>query len=313
LVGGVVAALVAGLAGLVAYAMHRRLHHVAFVPEPPSRSMDTAGWHAAAPREHARVLYVGHSLINQDMPAMTRSIALGFGLTWSHDVQLIDGGSLEVNWNEAERATGVVAREALASGDYDTLVLTEAVNLDDHLRWSDPVRHAGAFVDAAVQGRADIEVLFYETWHDRETPRAWDGIPLGGDWRSFLDSDLGKWEHIVDRVAEEDPERPSIAIIPGGQAMAALVDAIGHQEVPGVADDDALFRDAVHLSDLGNYFIALVQFATIARRTPVGATFEVVDGEGESYRVEPATGAALQEIAWSAVRRYPRSGVLRAP
>jgi hypothetical protein len=138
---GVLLALGSALLAGFGVAVHRRLHKLWVIPEAPSRSLHTAGWVEAAPLPSVRVLFVGHSLVNQDMPAMARGVAASVGVDFTYDVQLIDGGSLEVNWNQAERATGVRAREALATGGYDTVVLTEAVNLDDHLRWSEPAVH----------------------------------------------------------------------------------------------------------------------------------------------------------------------------
>lgn len=305
------AAAAVGLVVVAAVALffQRRAHHVLFIPDAPSRSMDTSPWVEARPVEQVRVLFVGHSLIGEEMPRMARDIAVSLGVEWSHDFQLVDGGSLRVNWDEPELASGVDAATALATGGYDAIVLTEAVNLDDHLRWSQPADYAARYYGLARQHRPDIRLFFYETWHHREEPRLLFGFASSRSWREFLDHDLGKWEHIVDGAREQLEGEPAIDIVAGGQSMAALSDAIAAGRVPGYSSLDALFADGVHLGPAGHYFIALVHVATLTRRSPVGAPNEV-EGVAGRVNVPAETAAALQEIAWRAVRGYPRSGVL---
>jgi hypothetical protein len=319
---GVLLALGSALLAGFGVAVHRRLHKLWVIPEAPSRSLHTAGWVEAAPLPSVRVLFVGHSLVNQDMPAMARAVAASVGVDFTYDVQLIDGGSLEVNWNQAERATGVRAREALATGGYDTVVLTEAVNLDDHLRWSEPAVHAARWYALAREHRPDVRLFFYETWHHRSEPRHARGLPLLPSrlsWREHLDVDLGKWEHIVDgaehayAMAHASAPPLGVHIVPGGQALAALVDAIRAGQVPGLSSEDALFRDGVHLTDLGNYFIALVQVRTLSCADIERATGSVARADGQAVVVPPATAQAFARIASRAVRLYPRSGVLSPP
>ncbi|MBK6580863.1 MAG: hypothetical protein IPG17_32875 [Sandaracinaceae bacterium] len=77
--------------------------------------------------------------------------------------------------------------------------------------------------------------------------------------------------------------------------------------------EGALFRDGVHLTDLGNYFIALVQVRTLSRADIVQATGSVIRADGQAVVVPLATAQALARIASRAVRLYPRSGVLSPP
>ncbi|MFW6049745.1 MAG: hypothetical protein ACODAU_01150 [Myxococcota bacterium] len=59
--------------------------------------------------------------------------------------------------------------------------------------------------------------------------------------------------------------------------------------------------DDIHPSALGAYYVGLVHYATIYRRSPVG--LPAANG------VSPEVAEALQELAWQVVRSYPRSGV----
>ena len=301
------AAMGATLLGGVAFFFYRRLHKIAFIPDPPSRSMSTEGWEESPPLASVRVLFIGHSLIGTEAPAMAGAVARSLGVEWKHDLQLTDGGSLKVNWNHPDAALGVNAAQALDTGEYDVVVLTEAVILDDILRWSDSAGYAERFYRRALTSRDDIRMLFFEGWHDRHDSRTRYGFTSPPEWRRWLDDDLGKWESIVDGTSMSDDVR----IIPGGQAMAHLNDAIEAGEMPGDLTLDAFFVDSVHLSSLGSYYMALVHVSSIVRRSPAGATNRVPYSDGEEMEVPADVAEALQELAWRSVRAYPRSGVLR--
>jgi hypothetical protein len=59
--------------------------------------------------------------------------------------------------------------------------------------------------------------------------------------------------------------------------------------------------DDIHLSALGSYFVALVHYATVYRRSPVGLPAL----QGVSTSLAPM----LQELVWEVVRGEPRTGV----
>jgi hypothetical protein len=302
--------LLAGLlaAGLIAARAIWRLPPTRFFP-PPRLSPTAANGELLAPVPRARVLFVGHSLINREMPAMLREIAASRGCELSFDVELRSGAILQHGWAGNLPIDGVRAREALSTGAYDTLVLTEAVDLDDMLRWMQPAEYAGRYQQLAVAHNPAIRVFLYETWHDRELVRhTWYGTARKERWREFLDEDLGKWESIAVGAAARAGQ-PRMSIVPAGQALARLNDAIAAGEVPGITSAAALFADSIHLTPLGNYFIALVQFAAIHRRSPVGATSSPLDAQGRRLQVPDAAAAAMQRIAWAAVTDYAWSGM----
>jgi hypothetical protein len=161
------------------------------------------------------------------------------------------------------------------------------------------VQYGGNFHAAALAGNPQTQSYLYETWHSTTTP----------DWRGRLNTDLPKWLSIVDGINAAH-EGADMLLVPAGQALGLLVDAIAAGTVPGVTSRDALFSDDIHLTPLGNYFVALVHYATLYRRSPVGLTGETVGRFAEQFpTVPPATAARLQEIAWQGVTSTPRSGV----
>jgi hypothetical protein len=260
---------------------------------------------AAAPRDAARVFYLGHSLMNHQVPAMVEDLAHDAGLTNAYQVQIGIGANLQWQWMHPEGAQGSIARDVLPVTPFDAFVMTEALPLASQIQWADSVGYTARYAELARQGNADVQVYLYETWHSRNDTHS------AAEWRQHIASDLPLWESIVDGANATYTGR-DILLIPAGQAMGILFDEITAGHVPGLASIDAVFHDDVHLNDIGWYFVACVQYATVYRRSPVGRTARTSPHEtyGDSYLSPPAEAVRpMQEIAWRAVTHYPRSGV----
>ncbi|MFN4131345.1 MAG: hypothetical protein ACK4GC_16235, partial [Paracoccaceae bacterium] len=100
------------------------------------------------------------------------------------------------------------------------------------------------------------------------------------------------------------------ALIPAGQAMARLSDAVAAGAVPGVASMDAFFSDDIHLSDKGKYFVALVHIAAITGASPEGLPAQMTrTWKSRDAVIEDDLAAVLQRLAWEAVSGYtPAAG-----
>jgi len=253
------------------------------------------------------VFMIGHSLVNHDMPTMLAALVQDAGLAHTGGRQIINGAPLQWQWNNSHAAEGMDARQALPTGDWDVLVMTEAVPLDNHLTWSDTHLYSGHFHELALAANAQTRTYVYETWHcinsGLEDGCDWDDndhIP----WRERLDQDLSEWQGIADHLNAEF-SGPEVFLIPAGQAMALLYDRALSGELPGIAHAFELFSDDIHLTDSGNYFIALVMFASIFQQSPEGLTDQIDDEWGVSYDLPAtATAHALQSLAWEAVQDF---------
>lgn len=263
------------------------------------------------------VYHIGHSLVNRDMPAMLAQLA---GEGHRYESQLGWGapmrshwGDIPVNGFEVENAHPRYrdAREAVASGDYDAIVLTEAVEIRDMLRYHDSPRYLALFAAEAWKARPDTRVYLYETWHLLNDPAG---------WLERIDNDLGQYwvGGIIRPALGRLPEGSRIFLIPGGQALAALVREIeARGGVGDVADRTGLFArteegeiDQIHLNDLGNYFIALVHYAVLYHRSPEGLPHGLLKGDGTPAEApSPELAQLMQEVAWQAARSSPLTGV----
>jgi hypothetical protein len=252
-------------------------------------------------RDRARVFFVGHSLVNFDMPAMLEQIARSAGVDHAHGVQVGNGAPLRWHWERPETTSGERAAEHLPSGRYDVLVLTEGLPITEHVRYSDSARYVAEFANLAARGNPDVQVYLYQTWYSLED--------MEMEWRARIDAERAVWEALADEVSAAR-SGPPVLLVPAGTALGRLVDRIEAGEVPGLRSRAELFTDDIHLNDLGNYFVALVQLATLYRRSPVGVVRETVSRFGQPFEApSPELARVMQEVAWEVVSSDPRAGV----
>lgn len=259
-----------------------------------------------------RVYHLGHSLVGRDMPAMLAQLA-----GHDHASQLGWGTPLRAHWEDRVEITGFAtenaharhrpAHEALASGDYDAVVLTEMVELRDAIRWHASPHYLARWALAAQAGNPQVRIYLYETWHRLDDPDGWlerIATDLPALWQGQVLQGALAWDS------------PPVYLVPGGQALAAAVRAAEAGELPGITRREQFFaraadgsQDSIHLGDLGHYLIALVHYAVLYHRSPEGLTAAVTRADGTPVPVAPDLASALQRIAWAVVRATPGTGV----
>lgn len=264
---------------------------------------------APAPDAARQVYHLGHSLVARDMPAMLAQLApaghgyasqLGWGASmrshWEPDVPV--NGFAESNDHAAYRD----AHDAVGSGDYDALVLTEMVEIRDAIQYHDSPQYLHNW---AAKGRdAGAAVYFYETWHPLDTP---DG------WLTRLDRDLDlHWQGQIMRPALALTDTPQpIYLIPGGQVMAGFARALEAQGGVGPLQSHRdLFKDNIHFNDYGAYLMALTHYAVLYQRDPAGLPHALLRADGTpADDVGAAAAALMQAVVWDVVTSLPQTGV----
>lgn len=265
----------------------------------------------AAPEGPMAVYHVGHSLVGRDMPAMLAQLA---GTGHSYESQLGWGAPLAAHWEPDVEVNGFDvenahpryrdAHEAVDSGEYDALILTEAVEIRDMIKYNDSWDYLARWAKAAWSANPDTRVYFYETWHPIDDPEG---------WLFRLDRDLEKyWEgEILDRALNADGVDRPIYVIPGGQVMARLareLEASGG--VTGLRSYKDLFSDNIHFNDVGAYLIALTHYAVLYQRDPTGLPHELLKSDGSPAQAPtPEAAALMQRVVWEVATGYPRTMV----
>ncbi len=261
--------------------------------------------------------YIGHSLVNFNMPAMVQGMALNAGKTTNYGSQIANGSPLHINYNNYATAQGTPYPNAFPSGNYNSLIITEAVPLQPHLTWSDTNLMANNFYNYAKNNNNGNPIKFYvyETWHCKNSGIPQPGLnsQYGCEWDNTANSstlwhprlllDFPLWTSIVTHVRNQNPTDNQIWMVPVGQALHNLTTQINLGNVPGISSFTNLFLDDIHLTNAGNYFVACVMYATIYGETPVGLTQNLNDMWGIPFTNMPTNVQKLimQQVAWQTV------------
>jgi hypothetical protein len=255
------------------------------------------------------VVMVGHSLFGTTGPDMLFAALRGTSDTVLVHEQITNGAPLKYNWDNSSDAQGIDARAVLPEGQTTDLILTEAIPLANHLKWSETEVYAQAFAGLALSANTDARVFVQETWHSL---RSGTGEAVENDdgaetpWRARLAEDLADWEGIVKLLREGTPGADArVHLIPAGQALARLDDAIAAGEVPGLGAISQVFVDDIHLNVRGHYFVSMVQYAVLTETNPEGLPHIVKNRFGQAFEgVDAPMAAAMQRVARIAVEAY---------
>lgn len=277
----------------------------------------------AVRRDSARVFISGHSLTDLPLPTYLAQLAASLGTPMQWNRQYIVGSTIleRTRGLPGERAAGawhgyrqganregqgmdVVAElrqpRTLGGERYDTLLITEQNGLLYSLFHNDTVRYLRHFHERFIAGNQQGQTYFYEPWNtinDKADPRRWIEHERAAS---------PVWQCAATRInislaAQGRSDR--VASLPGGWAMAALVDrATQGAGVPGISGGaaretlDRIFSDDVHLTPLGSYYMAAVMYASIFGRSPLGG-WAPADLSATQTR-------SLQQLAWDVIADY---------
>ncbi len=283
-------------------------------PSPPPEAL--ARLHAApmpapmpVPERGLRVFHLGHSLVGRDMPAMLAQLAAAAGLEGhGYESQIGWGTPLEAHWEpdlpiegfERENAHPRFrpAEAALASGDYDAVVLTEMVEIRAAIAYHDAWDYLARWAARAWAGNPRARVFLYETWHRTDDPEG---------FLARIDRDLtAHWlgEILGPALAAPALAGRAIDLVPAGQALARVLRAVeAAGGVDGIRAPEDLLPDGIHPNDAGVYLVALTHFAALYGRSPEGLPHALHRADGRPAEAPgPAAARLMQASAWAAVR-----------
>ncbi len=251
------------------------------------------------------ILFVGHSLVGPNLPPLTEAALRAMNEPARVEAQIINGASLSYNWDNAASAEGQNARERLAIGGVDALILTEAQPFPDHVKHSGTAGQVVLWAELARQKNPRAAVFLYETWPSRRTGPGMenkDDPYSATPWRERIAGDLALWEGVVTAAAAQGQK---VTLIPAGQAMLRLEDAINAGAVPGMTAIGEMFSDDIHLSGKGLYFVAMLHAGAITGRTPEGVPAKLTRAWADRSAVmDQETAEALQRVAWETLQTY---------
>lgn len=244
--------------------------------------------------ESVSAFYIGHSLMGTTVPGMMQGL-----LEEPVEMQILNGAPLEWQWKEAHHAQGVNGRKWLPGHAVEALVITERVPLAPAVEYHDSLGYAAKWVELARQSNPRVKPYLYQTW---------DYIEPGSTraWRDRIMADLPQWQAIADHVNRDLPEGAEpMRLVPVGLGMVRLHDAAEAGKVPGATSIRDFFLDDIHPTEKGGcYYIAMINYATLTGKSPVGLTNRIPGGGGPYPQVPQEQAAVLQELAWQVVQEF---------
>ena len=271
----------------------------------------------APPTAPMQVYHLGHSLVGAEVPHLLQQFA---GAGHSYNMQRGSGTSLRAHWDETEEILDFeqvnaapiwrAPRAAIASGDYDAVILTEMVELRDAIRYFDGAKFLHLWAELTRNSNAETRLYLYETWHRLDDPAG---------WLTRIDRDLDAlWlGQLMAKDARAGADHP-IYLIPGGQVLGAVVRAAEAGQLAGVTQREQLFArnedgslDQIHLSPLGAYVIAMAHYAVLYHLSPEGLPHQVTLSDGTPFAAFNSAEAAAetQALIWQVVTRIPHTGL----
>ena len=291
---------------------------------PPATASPTPSANSPSPTlgnplDSARIMISGHSLTDNPLADYMSQIAQSKNTPMWWNQQIVGGSPLRVRTrgenvsdnsfsgyatgkNRSGSGLNVVSELAnpttLGGERYDTLLFTERYELATMLMSEDTVRYARHFHERLIAGNSQANSYLYHSWLEvnKDAP---------GAWISYERSAAPAWQCVAERVnvsLANVNRGDRMTYLPAGLALTDLVEQATKGGLAGLAGGnirqtmDQFFADDVHLTARGVYYRALVSYASIYRRSPVGAW--------APSEINAQQARSLQEVAWQSVSKY---------
>jgi hypothetical protein len=289
---------------------------------------------ASAEEKPLRVYFVGNSVTDTINYRGLAELAKSRGHQQVWGRHMIPGAPLQWIWQHPkdgfqEQPFGHYPT-ALANFQRDVLSLQP---FDRHLEGKDgDLTMAKNFIDLALPKSPDLQVYVYARWPRTQVggkPFAWvTGVsasaptPAAGkvtlfsgydDWgTTWLRGYTGGWdgtnetkdyfERLTLELRKAYPKL-KIHMVPVGHVMYELDRRMKASEVLGFKTIWEVYKDGIHLNNVGSYVVGCTYFATLYKKNPMGLP-------GEPYKVSDRKLAEIiQETVWRVVRTNELAGV----
>lgn len=152
-------------------------------------------------------------------------------------------------------------------------------------------------------GGRGAAVLLWTTWTNIDDS--------DGPFRAMLDIQGKEWEAMQDYANENRPSGAQpVYIIPGHRMMARIYDDIEKGIVPGITNIKQLFSDNIHTNELGAYAIAMIHYACMYNKSPIGLPNQLIPNPPANTLIPtPEFAGYVQQMVWDVVTSYPRTGI----
>lgn len=233
--------------------------------------------------------------------------AAGFKDHQQVGVSSIGGSRVAQHWNVPDEKNQ--AKAALRTGKVDVLTLSPIWLPDEGI---------GNFAKLAVEHNPSARITVQEYWLPNDTYEPVYPLQTGkkvdhnATDLAVLRQQHERYFHDMDdciRDVNKQLGKPSILIVPVGQAVLALRDKIAAGQAFGLKTQAELFKDSWgHPAVPVQVLAAYCHFAVIYRRSPVGLPPPHIMAAAINPHWDNRLNHLLQELAWEAVQHHPLGG-----
>lgn len=192
---------------------------------------------------------------------------------------------------------------ALANQTWDYLSLQP---YDESL--DEAKRGANQFIDFFRQnpGNLDARIVLYQAWPSKPSVEA----TYASRWMAVSDGTSASWatrDYWNSLLADVNsrPGNPMVEVVPVGEVIYVLDEAIRNGSVPQLTSTEQLYRDNVHFNGIGRYLAAVTHLTVMHRRNLVdempATTIYNLDGGIPS----PELQRYFRQLAWDVVSTHP--------
>lgn len=221
-----------------------------------------------------KVYYVGHSLVNLDIPYMVQQIVTNAGVNGDYRHHINIGTGLKVNWiDTAYNGNEIWNPDLMMNIEYGSNHLTELLHPFQHIVITESVPLVVSNKDTSIKYGANFYNLArtYSPTCRKYLYATWEGDAHNiSTWKPLIQSLKAEWEAIADGLAAASGGDP-VDIVPGNIALLSLADSIAGGGLGSISSISGFFNpDGLHLNADGNYFIACLMAAVVYHVNPVG-------------------------------------------
>ncbi len=168
---------------------------------------------------------------------------------------------------------------------------------------------------ASIQSGPSVnpKYFMYETWPqparwvDPATYQTWWAGDIVDADSTTMTQQLAAMNAVYTRL--QATLGKSVYVIPAGSVFNAIDASARAGNIPGVTKADDLYRDPIHMGEVGQFVANCTMFSTLFRRQCNASHATVVafqDGQG-NVRLTDGLAATLEAIVWQVVSNDPRA------
>lgn len=273
-------------------------------------------WCMTCASVQASSLYaIGNSLTNDSYPDGMQALALDAGLSLNVGYHIRSSASL--TYMVAFPADVTLYRPAthdvaLVDQAFDAVALQPYNGLGSPTYASERGAIITLIERVLQANRAATVFYLYSAWPNL--------VDTGGDFNAYWQRPCGVdpqaqpiqsracYDALLSDLRSYFGNRASVRVIPVGDVLARIDRDAKAGLIPGITDMNALYRDQIHMGEVGRFVAASTVIATLFQQQPVsGAALSMFQFNDGVAQLTPTLASQLEGIIWSLVAADERT------